>query len=183
MLKFSERPLYPLLRRLRQVMPAYEELDGLTLEGAGHEVELCSEDEEAWAAAERCDALIVDLGSDEVDGIALVDSYRRVIVGTVTSSTMDKTATVTVIRRVRDRRFHKFLTRRVKYHVHDEHNTAKVGDVVEIVESRPMSKTKRWRLLSTLSRAVEPEHAHGGHSSQGQPPAGPTEQTPAPAEK
>jgi small subunit ribosomal protein S17 len=84
---------------------------------------------------------------------------RRVIVGTVTSSNMDKTATVTVIRRVRDRRFHKFLTRRVKYHVHDEHNTAKVGDVVEIIESRPMSKTKRWRLLSTLQRAVE---ADGG---------------------
>jgi small subunit ribosomal protein S17 len=82
---------------------------------------------------------------------------RRVIVGTVTSSNMDKTATVTVIRRVRDRRFHKFLTRRVKYHVHDEHNTAKVGDVVEIVESRPMSKTKRWRLLSTISRSIEPE--------------------------
>ena len=85
---------------------------------------------------------------------------RRVIVGTVTSSNMDKTATVTVIRRVRDRRFHKFLTRRVKYHVHDEHNTAKVGDLVEIVESRPMSKTKRWRLLRTLSRAVEVV-AHG----------------------
>src|SRR5262245_49996389 len=80
---------------------------------------------------------------------------RRVIVGTVTSTVMDKTVTVTVIRRVRDRRFHKFLTRRVKYHVHDEHNTAKVGDLVEIVESRPMSKTKRWRLLRTLSRAVE----------------------------
>jgi small subunit ribosomal protein S17 len=80
---------------------------------------------------------------------------RRVIVGTVTSNKQDKTATVMVVRRVRDRRFHKFLTRRVKYHVHDEHNTAKVGDLVEIVESRPMSKTKRWRLLSTLSRAVE----------------------------
>jgi small subunit ribosomal protein S17 len=88
---------------------------------------------------------------------------RRVIVGTVTSSNMEKTVTVTVIRRVRDRRFHKFLTRRVKYHVHDEQNTAKVGDVVEIIESRPMSKTKRWRLLSTLSRAVEaePHAAHG----------------------
>ena len=47
-----------------------------TLEAAGHEVELCSEDEEAWAAAERCDALLVDLGNDEVDGIALVDSMR-----------------------------------------------------------------------------------------------------------
>lgn len=92
---------------------------------------------------------------------------RRVIVGTVTSSNMEKTVTVTVIRRVRDRRFHKFLTRRVKYHVHDEHNTAKVGDVVEIVESRPMSKTKRWRLLSTLSRAVEPE-PHAGHAAHAQ---------------
>ena len=87
---------------------------------------------------------------------------RRVIVGTVTSSNMDKTATVTVIRRVRDRRFHKFLTRRVKYHVHDENNSAKVGDLVEIIESRPMSKTKRWRLLSTLQRAVE---AEGGHAA------------------
>jgi small subunit ribosomal protein S17 len=82
---------------------------------------------------------------------------RRVIVGTVTSSKMDKTITVSVVRRVRDRRFHKFLTNRVKYHVHDENNTAKVGDVVEIVESRPMSKTKRWRLLSTISRGVEAE--------------------------
>ena len=80
---------------------------------------------------------------------------RRVIIGTVTSTVMDKTITVTVIRRVRDRRFHKFLTNRIKYHVHDEHNAAKVGDVVEIVESRPMSKTKRWRLLKFVSRAVE----------------------------
>jgi small subunit ribosomal protein S17 len=80
---------------------------------------------------------------------------RRVIVGTVTSTVMDKTVTVTVIRRVRDRRFHKFLTNRVKYHVHDENNSAKVGDLVEIVESRPMSRTKRWRLLRTITRAVE----------------------------
>lgn len=80
---------------------------------------------------------------------------RRVIIGTVTSTVMDKTITVTVVRRVRDRRFHKFLTNRVKYHVHDEHNTGKVGDVVEIIESRPMSRTKRWRLLRTVSRAVE----------------------------
>jgi small subunit ribosomal protein S17 len=80
---------------------------------------------------------------------------RRVIIGTVTSSVMDKTITVTVIRRVRDRRFHKFLTNRVKYHVHDEHNTGKVGDVVEIVETRPMSRTKRWRLLRTITKAVE----------------------------
>jgi small subunit ribosomal protein S17 len=80
---------------------------------------------------------------------------RRVIVGNVTSSNMEKTIVVTVVRRVRDRRFHKFLTRRVKYHVHDENNSAKVGDGVEIIESRPMSKTKRWRLLRIVTKAVE----------------------------
>jgi small subunit ribosomal protein S17 len=80
---------------------------------------------------------------------------RRVITGTVSSANMEKTIVVTVIRRVRDRRFHKFLTRRVKYHVHDENNSAKVGDGVEIVESRPMSRTKRWRLLKIVTKAVE----------------------------
>ncbi|HEY4240688.1 MAG TPA: 30S ribosomal protein S17 [Kofleriaceae bacterium] len=90
---------------------------------------------------------------------------RRVIVGTITSSKMDKTVTVTVTRRVRDRRFHKFLTRRVKYHVHDEANAGKVGDLVEIVESRPMSKTKRWRLLRTIQAGVE----QVGHGNAGGP--------------
>ena len=80
---------------------------------------------------------------------------RRVIVGTVSSANMDKTVVVTVIRRIRDRRFHKFLTNRVKYHVHDENNAAKVGDLVEIVESRPMSKTKRWRLLKIVTKGIE----------------------------
>ena len=80
---------------------------------------------------------------------------RRVIIGTITSTVMDKTVTVTVTRRVRDRRFHKFLTNRVKYHVHDEHNTGTVGDLVEIIESRPLSRTKRWRLLRTITKAVE----------------------------
>ncbi len=80
---------------------------------------------------------------------------RRVIVGTVSSANMQKTVVVTVVRRIRDRRFHKFLTNRVKYHVHDEQNVAKVGDLVEIIESRPMSKTKRWRLLKIVTKAPE----------------------------
>jgi len=80
---------------------------------------------------------------------------RRTILGTVTSTKMDKTAVITVIRRVRDRRFHKFVTRRVKYKAHDEKNTAKVGDLVEIVESRPMSRSKRWRILRTISHNAE----------------------------
>ncbi len=68
---------------------------------------------------------------------------------------MDKTIVVSVIRRVRDRRFHKFVSRRMKYKAHDEHNVSKIGDIVEIVESRPMSATKRWRLLRTISRNAE----------------------------
>ncbi len=91
---------------------------------------------------------------------------RRNIVGTVTSAKMDKTAVVTVIRRVRDRRFHKFVTRRVKYKAHDEHNKAKIGDVVELVEARPMSKTKRWRILRTISHEAElPQASDHGQAS------------------
>ena len=80
---------------------------------------------------------------------------RRTISGTVTSASMDKTVVVAVIRRVRDPRFHKFLTRRVKYKAHDENNTCAVGDVVELVESRPYSKTKRWRVSRTLEKSRE----------------------------
>ena len=80
---------------------------------------------------------------------------RRTITGTVTSDKMEKTVVVTVVRRVRDRRFHKFVTRRVKYKAHDEHNTCEVGDTVELIEARPMSKTKRWRVLRTIEKSKE----------------------------
>jgi small subunit ribosomal protein S17 len=80
---------------------------------------------------------------------------RRTITGTVTSDKMDKTVVVTVVRRVRDQRFHKFVTRRVKYKAHDEHNACEIGDLVELVEARPMSKTKRWRVLRTISKSKE----------------------------
>lgn len=80
---------------------------------------------------------------------------RRTITGTVTSTAMDKTVVVTVIRRVRDKRFHKFVTRRVKYKAHDENDRCTVGDVVELVESRPYSKTKRWRVSKTLEKSRE----------------------------
>lgn len=80
---------------------------------------------------------------------------RRVISGTVTSTAMDKTVVVTVIRRVRDRRFHKFVIRRDKYKAHDENNTCTVGDIVELVESRPYSKSKRWRVSRTLEKSRE----------------------------
>ena len=78
---------------------------------------------------------------------------RRTIQGTVTSNAMQKTVVVSVIRRVRDRRFHKFVTRKVHYKAHDEHNASNVGDVVEIIESRPYSKTKKWRVFRTITKA------------------------------
>ncbi len=80
---------------------------------------------------------------------------RRVITGTVTSAKPNKTAVVTVVRRLRDKHFHKFIQRRVKYSAHDENNDCNLGDVVELVESRPYSKTKRWRVTRTVEKARE----------------------------
>ena len=77
---------------------------------------------------------------------------RRTIAGTVTSTAMDKTVVVTVTRRIRDRRFHKYITRKVKYKAHDENNECQVGDQVRIIESRPLSREKRWRVLEIVTR-------------------------------
>ncbi len=80
---------------------------------------------------------------------------RRVIQGVVTSAAMDKTIVVTVIRRIRDKHFHKFVNRKVKYRAHDENNDCNNGDVVELIASRPYSKTKRWRVVRTIEKARE----------------------------
>jgi small subunit ribosomal protein S17 len=80
---------------------------------------------------------------------------RRRIVGTVTSNKMQKTVVVMVTRRVKDVRFHKFMTKRVKYKAHDEKNEYKIGDRVEIVETRPLSKDKRWRVARLVERPQE----------------------------
>lgn len=80
---------------------------------------------------------------------------RRRIVGIVTSNKMEKTVVVSVTRRVRDPMFHKYVTKRVKYKAHDEKNAYKIGDRVEIVETRPLSKDKRWRVARLLERPQE----------------------------
>lgn len=80
--------------------------------------------------------------------------YGRVLRGVVTSDKMDKTITVEVTRTVRHPRYNKFIQRRARYHAHDEGNTAHAGDTVEIVESRPLSKSKRWRLQTVVERAA-----------------------------
>jgi small subunit ribosomal protein S17 len=80
---------------------------------------------------------------------------RRAIIGTVTSDKMDKTVVVQVTRRVKDLRFHKFVTKRVKYKAHDEKNEYKTGDRVEIIETRPLSKDKRWKVSKLIERPAE----------------------------
>jgi small subunit ribosomal protein S17 len=80
---------------------------------------------------------------------------RRRIIGVVTSNKMQKTVVVEVARRVKDRKFHKYTTTRVRYKAHDEKNEFKIGDKVEIVETRPMSKDKRWRVARLVERPQE----------------------------
>jgi small subunit ribosomal protein S17 len=80
---------------------------------------------------------------------------RRVQIGVVTSDKMQKTVVVAVTRRVRDAGYGKYITKRVKYKAHDEKNEAHTGDRVEIVETRPMSRDKRWRVQKIIDRAQQ----------------------------
>lgn len=80
-------------------------------------------------------------------------NVRKVREGTVVSDTMDKTAVVAVIERVRHPRYNKFVQRTKKLYVHDETNDANVGDKVRVMETRPLSKTKRWRVVEIVERA------------------------------
>ena len=73
--------------------------------------------------------------------------------GTVTRVTMDKTVVVTVERRVQHPLYKKYLKRSKRYPAHDEQNRCKNGDLVEIVSSRPFSKTKRWAVTKVLKQA------------------------------
>ena len=73
---------------------------------------------------------------------------RRQLQGTVVSDANDKTVVVKVDRRVMHPVYKKFITRSKKYHAHDEENRSKVGDLVKIEECRPISKNKRWRVVS-----------------------------------
>ena len=78
---------------------------------------------------------------------------RKVREGVVTSSGMDRTAVVSVIERVRHPKYNKFVQRTKKLYCHDEANDAGLGDRVRVMETRPLSKTKRWRVVEILERA------------------------------
>jgi len=76
---------------------------------------------------------------------------RRSLVGRVVSIKMDKTVTVEVTRRVKHPKFRKYMDRSKRYKAHDENNEFKVDELVEIRESRPLSKTKRWTVVGRRS--------------------------------
>lgn len=80
---------------------------------------------------------------------------RKVLRGTVTSNKMDKTLTVVVERLSRHPMYEKYVRRRTRVHAHDEKNEARVGDVVDVMETRPLSKLKRWRLVKIVRRQAE----------------------------
>ncbi|MDD5672870.1 MAG: 30S ribosomal protein S17 [Chitinivibrionales bacterium] len=80
-------------------------------------------------------------------------SNRKVRTGVVVSDVMDKTVIVTVTRRVTHAKYGKILRKNKKFVAHDEKNECKVGDVVTIIETRPLSKTKRWRVSAIVTKA------------------------------
>jgi len=80
-------------------------------------------------------------------------NLRKTRIGVVTSNRMEKTITVAVERKVKHPIYGKFVKKTTKFHAHDEKNECTIGDVVRIMETRPLSKTKRWRLVEVVEKA------------------------------
>jgi small subunit ribosomal protein S17 len=81
-------------------------------------------------------------------------SVKRTLIGRVVSDKMEKTVTVLVERKVKHPVYGKVLVRSKKYHAHNEGNSAQAGDLVQIEETRPISRTKAWRVTDVLEKAV-----------------------------
>ena len=79
---------------------------------------------------------------------------RRSLIGTVVSDNMDKTVVVRVERLVQDARYKKYIRRYSRFMAHDENNDCKTGDRVRIIEHRPLSKRKRWKVQETVAKAT-----------------------------
>ena len=80
-------------------------------------------------------------------------NLRKTRTGVVRNNKMQKTITVAVERRVKNPIYGKFVKKTTRFHAHDEKNECQVGDIVKIMESRPLSKTKRWRLVEIVEKA------------------------------
>ena len=79
-------------------------------------------------------------------------NLRKIRIGVVSSNKMDKTVTVAVERKVKHPMYGKFLKKTTRFHAHDEKNECSIGDLVKIMETRPLSKTKRWRLVEVIEK-------------------------------
>ena len=79
---------------------------------------------------------------------------KRILTGTVVSSNTNKTVVVKVTRRVQHKLYKKIISQSKKYHAHDENNSFKVGDIVKIIESKPISKLKSWTVLNENSENI-----------------------------
>jgi small subunit ribosomal protein S17 len=84
--------------------------------------------------------------------MAIERNLRKIRIGVVSSNKMDKTITVNVERKVKHPMYGKFLKKTTKFHAHDEKNECSIGDTVKISETRPLSKTKRWRLVEVIEK-------------------------------
>ena len=80
-------------------------------------------------------------------------NLRKTKAGVVSSNKMDKSIVVLVERKVKHPLYGKFVKKSTKFHAHDEKNECSIGDTVKIMESRPLSKTKRWRLVEVVEKA------------------------------
>ena len=80
-------------------------------------------------------------------------THRKERTGLVVSNSMDKSIVVTVLRRVKHPKYHKFVKKSSRFMAHDEKNEANPGDTVRIMETRPLSKNKCWRLVEIIERA------------------------------
>ncbi len=83
----------------------------------------------------------------------VVRNLRKTRIGVVTSNKMNKTITVAVERKVKHPIYGKFVKKTTKFHAHDEKDECTMGDIVKIMEARPLSKTKRWRLVEVVEKA------------------------------
>ena len=96
---------------------------------------------------------------------------RRVVTGVVTSDKMNKTRRVEIPRLVKHPKYGKYIKRRTICHVHDEQNASHTGDTVEIMETRPLSKTKNWRLVRVVTKSPMAAAAGAAAPAAETPPA------------
>jgi len=81
-------------------------------------------------------------------------NLRKVMIGTVTSDKMDKTVVVSVATNVKHPKYGKIVKRTYKLKAHDEENVCQIGDKVKVMETRPLSKDKRWRVVEVMEKAI-----------------------------